>query len=203
LIINNRDWRAKKRHPYGSGILSHHEMNGWHVFFCTNPHLIKSGVIFYRRAILILPSKYVAVVDYIEAEASVSASSFLHFAKDHEVVDDESKVVVIGRGGKYNVSCISSANYSTEIYHGQRKPSMHGWVSDGYLSLAPSPCISINASMKNGFLCSFTSSDNEEISGRSKGRSVFLRIKNTDGCDEIKFDFNKNQISFNDHVQLV
>lgn len=158
--IDNGDYSTSRRDAYGSA-LTHFVTEG-------SAYLASASVTHYpsmvdrKRMIVMIPKKFLLVVDVLDSEEAHSYRQWFHFHESLDVSLRNGVATITHPGGEIVATgAFAAADEGvSRIVKGQEEPHIQGWVSRSYRQVEPNFALSNEVKSDNTILAAaFTVSD--------------------------------------------
>lgn len=130
LSVDWKDFDWRHAEPYGSGLDTIGEAEGWYVIGLTNPLLEKQGVE-HRRVFFYQPGKALLIFDRARSDREHQYLRHFHFGPDLELESEGgNKIVIAGEGVAMTLTELTKRT-ELSLNRGMEEPPHVGWTYPG------------------------------------------------------------------------
>jgi Heparinase II/III-like protein/Heparinase II/III N-terminus len=127
LTVDGEDFEWRSAEPYGSGLVTAGENQGWHEIITHNPLLSRQGVE-HRRTLLYRPGEALVVRDEVRSEEEHEYARHFHFGSEIEAEPDGRGAIVLrGKGIRARLTDFGDGA-EIALTRGREEPSPLGWT---------------------------------------------------------------------------
>lgn len=157
LTVAGRDFEWRQSEPYGSGLVSAGESEGWYVLGLRNPLLGRQGVE-HHRALFYRPARALLIADRVRSPRRNEYVRRLHFGPELELAArDDNRIAITGKGMAATLTELGEAAELGQ-HRGEQEPRL-GWTYPGDRERSEVWTVSLRSSAEDAFFLTALSFD--------------------------------------------